>query len=71
MSRGGISGYIDTVSHHQITTEPSSTNLETLAGTDALDELLELAALLERGCRHIVSNLPGMEDRGKVTYSRS
>lgn len=47
------------------------TYLETLAHTDALDERLELAALLERGCRHIVSNLPGMEDRGKVTYSRS
>ena len=27
------------------------TNLETLARTDALDEVLELAALLERRCR--------------------
>ena len=55
-----MSGYIDTVSHHQITTEPSSTNLETLAGTDALDELLELAALLDRRTSH---DLPMIEHR--------
>ena len=60
------------ISEHASTTKLQlRTNLETLARTDALDEVLELAALLERGCRHIVSNLPGMEDRGKVTYSRS
>ena len=47
------------------------TNLETLARTDALDEVLELAALLERRCRQNIQygNLQVLSDED--THSRS
>ena len=60
------------IGEHASTTKLQlETNLETLARTDALDEVLELAALLERRCRqenqHGNLQVPTNED----THSRS
>ena len=53
------------------TTFQSRTDLETLARTDALDEVLELAALLERRCDQNIQygNLQVLSDED--THSRS
>ena len=60
------------IGEHAFTTKfQLRTNLETLARADALDEVLELAALLERRCRQNIQygNLQVLSD--EETHSRS